>query len=297
MTHDLPHSSTNDMPLVSVLTPSFNQSRWLPTNLASVAAQHYPYLEHIVCDGASTDGSVEILRGASNRCRWLSEPDHGQSDAINKAFRLSTGSILGWLNSDDAYFSPRTVARVVAAFQQYPHVGVVYGHALMVDSDGAPLQTIWVPRFSPSRLHHYNFISQPTVFVRRSLFTDFIVDQSFEYMMDRELWMRLAASTAFMRIGSILAIDRDYAARKSYARRDLYVQDDRRIADAYALRSGTLDIARRKLIKAGLRWMGVTLIDQVRASRRDVQPPDSPWSVWRLAVRQALLPRRYFRLI
>src|SRR5437868_3953200 len=101
--------------LVSVLTPSFNQRPWLKDNLESVSSQSYPNIEHIVMDGASTDGSVEILRNSLHNVRWLSEPDRGQSHALNKAFAESRGEIVGWLNSDDAYFSCDAVGDVVAA--------------------------------------------------------------------------------------------------------------------------------------------------------------------------------------
>ena len=94
-------------PLVSILTPSFNQAAWLGDNLRSVACQTYPDIEHVVMDGGSTDGSVDILRAAGDSIVWRSEPDRGQSDAINKAFSLSHGEIIGWINSDDAYFDCR----------------------------------------------------------------------------------------------------------------------------------------------------------------------------------------------
>src|SRR5258707_986120 len=100
-------------PLVSVVTPSFNQGRWLIENLRSVAVQSYPLIEHVVMDGGSTDGSLAVLADASPSVVWESGPDNGQSDAINKAFRRSSGEIIGWLNSDDAYFSSDVVDKAV----------------------------------------------------------------------------------------------------------------------------------------------------------------------------------------
>ena len=110
-------------PLVSVVTPSYNQGRWLADNLRSVAMQSYSAIEHVVMDGGSTDGSRDILASASPAVVWDSGPDGGQSDAINKAFSRSTGEIIGWLNSDDAYFSGDVVARAVEVFENIPRLG------------------------------------------------------------------------------------------------------------------------------------------------------------------------------
>src|SRR5713226_6394238 len=113
--------------LVSILTPSFNQARWLADNLRSVTNQTYPHIEHIIMDGGSTDSSVEILKKAGPNVRWRSEPDRGQSHALNKAFAESRGEVIGWLNSDDAYFTPTAVAEAVQVFERCPDVNVVYG--------------------------------------------------------------------------------------------------------------------------------------------------------------------------
>jgi len=150
-------------PLVSVLTPSLGQARWLGDNLDSVERQTYDRLEHVVIDGNSTDGSVELLVGRSRPgLSWLSEPDRGQSHALNKAFVRSTGEIIGWLNSDDAYFGPTVVEDVVRIFEADPDLAVVYGHALLVNAEGLVLQTIWVPPFDSTLLRLHDFIVQPT---------------------------------------------------------------------------------------------------------------------------------------
>jgi glycosyltransferase involved in cell wall biosynthesis len=116
-------------PLVSILTPSFNQARWLVDTLQSVARQTYPHIEHIVMDGGSTDGTVDLLTHAGSRVTWKSEPDRGQSHALNKALAASTGEIIGWINSDDAYYDVDAVAAVAQCFARHPEVDVVYGHA------------------------------------------------------------------------------------------------------------------------------------------------------------------------
>jgi len=171
-------------PLVSVLTPSFNQRRWLIETLDSVARQTYPHLEHVVVDGGSTDGSVDVLRATMPAGSWISEPDEGQSQALNKAFGRSRGEIIGWLNSDDAYLFDDAVESVVAYFHANPEVDVVYGHAALVSETGSLLHVMWMPRYSKSRLWRQNFISQPAVFMRRRVLEDGLLDEPFHYTMD-----------------------------------------------------------------------------------------------------------------
>ena len=110
---------------------------------------------------------------------WRSEPDKGQSDAINKAFRASKGEIIGWINSDDAYFDCRVVEDVVAYFSAHPDVDVVYGHAAQVSEDGTIIWMIWVPWFMRRVLRIVNFIGQPVAFIRRSALSDPMLDVSY----------------------------------------------------------------------------------------------------------------------
>ena len=275
-------------PLVSVLTPSYNQARWLRDNLRSVACQSYPYIEQIVMDGGSADRSPAILRHAGESVRWRSEPDRGQSHALNKAFAESRGELIGWLNSDDAYFGPDAVASVVELFKRRPEVDVVYGHAALVNADGLILQMIWVPPFSYRLFRLHNFIMQPSVFVRRSALSAFVADEAYDYAMDRELWLRLGREHRFARLDKVLAIDRHYPERKSYARPDLGRADTERLVAAYGVPHGRLAGAQRKALKIAFRLAGVRLLsaadgplafDGIRDSRR------------RLALRQMLARR------
>lgn len=203
--------------LVSVLTPSFNQSAWLPDNLRSVATQTHLPIEHIVMDGGSTDGSVEILERESRPgLIWRSEQDSGQSHALNKAFSESQGEIIGWLNSDDAYCDRRTVEWMVAIFQRHPEVDVAYGYALLVDEVNTVLQVIGSPSFSRRLLLAVNYIYQPTVFVRRRALEaePTFVRQDLRYVMDRDLWLRLSTQRRFYRLARPVAIDRHQRYRK-----------------------------------------------------------------------------------
>src|SRR6266508_3694228 len=164
--------------LVSILTPSFNQEAWLPDCLRSVERQTYSHIEHIVFDGQSTDGTIDVLKGAPDRVRWWSEPDRGQAHALNKAFSESRGDIIGWINSDDAYYSSDVVARVVHEFERSPHLDVIYGHACLVSGDGLVLQMIWTPRFNRALLRRFNFIVQPAAFIRRQALRETFVDET-----------------------------------------------------------------------------------------------------------------------
>ena len=248
-------------PLVSVLTPSFGQARWLEDNLRSVEAQTYASIEHVVMDGGSTDGSVRILESRSrNGLIWTSEPDRGQSDAINRAFARSSGEIIGWLNSDDAYFGPTVVEEVVRIFETEPEVGVVYGHALLVNAEGLVLQVLWAPPFSRTLLRLHDFIVQPAAFIRRELVGDNLVDESFDYTMDYELWLRLARGQRFRRLDRILAIDRHHAARKSYTMWEVGRSDLARLERRYGVAHGPIATVARKTWKIASRLIGVTLI-------------------------------------
>lgn len=250
-------------PLVSILTPSLNQARWLGDNLDSVARQTYQRTEHIIFDGGSTDDTLKVLRRqAGPRVRWRSEPDRGQSDAINQAFGEARGEIIGWLNSDDAYFSRETIAMVVDAFQREPEADVIYGHAALVNADGLILQVQWAPPLWPRVLHIHGFIVQPTVFIRRRVLGDQLVNPDFESMMDVELWLRLSDRHRFVRLNRILAIDRHQPNRKTVARPDLADSDRIRLDAIRDMPSGPWVRPTRKLLKVAFRLAGLTRVPE-----------------------------------
>jgi glycosyltransferase involved in cell wall biosynthesis len=248
-------------PLVSILTPSFNQGGWLVDNLRSVAEQSYAAVEHVVMDGGSTDGSVDLLeRQQRANLTWRSEPDRGQSHALNKALAISRGEIIGWLNSDDAYFGPTVVDEAVGIFKSEPDVGVVYGHALLVDARGLVLQVLWAPPFSRTLLRLHDFIPQPATFIRRELVSDTFVDESFDYAMDYELWLRLAQRYRFKRLDRIVAIDRHHTARKSYTMADVGTAEHARLEQQYGVANGRHGRLARKIWKIAARLIGATVI-------------------------------------
>ncbi len=255
-------SPVASQPLVSVLTPSFNQGRWLADNLRSVACQTHQNVEQIVMDGGSSDETLAVLDSAPAHVRWSSEQDQGQSHALNKAFSQAEGDIIGWLNSDDAYFCPDVLATVVDAFECDPGVDVVYGHAALVNADGLILQMIWVPTFRPALLRLVNYIYQPAVFIRRTALQDSIVDESFHSFMDRELWFRLSQEHRFHHVNRVLAIDRHYPARKSNAQPTLAKAEGRRLEEAYGPPSGPWIETQRAIAKIWIRLLGVRALPQ-----------------------------------
>ena len=266
-------------PLVSILTPSCNQAAWLGDNLHSVACQTYPHIEHIVMDGGSTDGSVGILESVAGSVRWHSEPDDGQADAVNKAFAASSGEIIGWLNSDDAYFDSQVVEDVVAIFVREPDVDVVYGHAVQTTEDGAFIQVLWVPEFDADLLGALDFIVQPAAFVRSSALSDPMLDESFHFAMDYELWLRLrGAGATFRRINRVTAIDRHQPSRKSSTIKDIYRDDLDRLATMHLMHLAAEWDARRSAFYRRQRLGGALLIPSLRSRGFAFQAPADPFA-------------------
>jgi len=181
------------LPLVSIVTPSLDQGRFIEATIRSVLEQDYPRIEYVVVDGGSIDGTVDLLERYAERVRWISEPDAGQAAAINKGFRSTSGTILGWLNSDDLY-EPGAVAAAVARLRARPEVPLVYGDAVHVDEAGRVLGPCPEVRpFDRRRLvHEIDFVVQPAAFFRRDAFEAAGgLDESLHWTMDYDLWLRL----------------------------------------------------------------------------------------------------------
>ena len=148
-------------PSISIVTPSFNQGEFLEDTLKSVLAQAYPELEYIVVDGGSTDDSVDIIqRYAEQLDWWVSEADHGQSEAINKGFRQATGELIGWVNSDDLLM-PGTLLKVAEAFENNPDAVLVYGDVDSIDADGQVFNTVRYGNWGLLDLMRFSILGQP----------------------------------------------------------------------------------------------------------------------------------------
>jgi len=204
-------------PLVSIITPSFNQGAFIAATIDSVLAQDYPRLEYLVVDAGSTDTTLELLRSYGERVRWISEPDHGQADAINKGITLTRGAIVAWLNADDLYLAG-AVARAVAELQAHPQAALVYGQAEFIDRNGALLgPCAQVEPFSLDRLiNDLDFIVQPATFFRRDAFLAVGgLDAQLRYCLDYDLWIKLAVRYQVRYLPELLARVRIYPTTKT----------------------------------------------------------------------------------
>lgn len=209
-----------ELPLVTIVTPSFNQDHYLPRTIESVLAQGYPCLEYIVQDGASTDNTPAILEQYRSRlARANSAPDGGQADAINKGFQQSSGEIMAWLNSDDMLL-PGALAYVVNYFQTHPHVDVVYGHRVIVDENDLEIGRWMLLEHDESILAWADYVPQETLFWRRSLWQKVggYVDTSYQFAIDWELLLRFQkAGATFVRLPRFLAAFRVHDLQKTSA--------------------------------------------------------------------------------
>ena len=184
-------------PKITVITPSYNQGHFITETIDSVLSQNYPNLEYIVMDGGSTDDTVDILKSYGKKFTWVSKKDKGQTDAINKGIKKSTGDIICYLNSDDV-FLPNTLNTVAEFFMQNPDAMWVTGDYFIIDADGNKIQSFvaeykkWL-RQNPSkqRLSIANYIIQPSTFWRKELTQEIgLFDEDLHYCMDFDYWMR-----------------------------------------------------------------------------------------------------------
>ncbi len=205
------------LPRVTVVTPSLNQGHFLRQTIESVLTQDYPNLEYIIMDGGSTDDSAAIAAKYKGRLQFISEPDSGQTNAINKGFRLASGEILAWLNSDDIYL-PGAILKAVTALRANPNAGFVYGEGYLIDAAGEITQRF--PHTQPFDLwrlvHLSDYILQQTCFFRRSALNQIgPLTESLRYGMDWDVLIRLGARFPALHLPQYLACLREYPAAKT----------------------------------------------------------------------------------
>lgn len=205
------------LPSITVVTPSFNQGRFLTETMESIHGQHYPDLEHIIIDGGSEDESLSIIRNYEDRLSyWVSEPDKGQTDALIKGFARSQGDIQCWLNSDDL-FEPGALAQVGVFFARHPQVDFVYGNSTWIDEHSQVIKPKREHGFSRFIwMYDHNFIPQPSAFWRRRLYERVGgLDPQFDLAMDADLWIRFADVTKPCHVSSFWSRMRFYGEQKN----------------------------------------------------------------------------------
>lgn len=213
---------TRNFPKISIITPSYNQGQFIERTIQSVLKQDYPNIEYIVMDGGSMDNTLEILKEYEDRLIWKSEPDRGQSDAINKGFRMATGDVIGWLNSDDMY-EPGAIGTGVEYLLKHAEVDLVYGDCNIIDENDAVIgQFEGCPLDSKKAFRMLLFaeiaIPQPTIFFRRTLFDDVgYLDVNIHHAMDADFFVRIRKGKKMGYIASVMANHRLYKQCKTQA--------------------------------------------------------------------------------
>ncbi len=221
-----------DKPLVSIITPSYNQGNFLEAAIQSVLAQQDDSfrLEYLVVDGGSTDGSLEIIRRYADKLAWwVCEPDKGQAEAINKGFQHANGEIVAWLNSDDLYL-PGAILAAVQALQTDPALGMVYGNALTIDAQGTPINRLVFGNWGLEELARFRIICQPAVFIRKVVLDKAgYLDTNYHYMLDHHLWLRIASLAPIRHVAEPWAAARQHPGAKNVAHATSFSQETIRL--------------------------------------------------------------------
>lgn len=256
-----------DDPLVSIVTPSYNQAKYLEATIQSVLRQEYPRIEYGIMDGGSTDSSLEIIqKHEKNLDWWVSQEDRGQAHAINKGIARSKGSIVAWLNSDDLYL-PGAVSRAVKILRD-SDTDLVFGDAITINAEGVPLNRLEFGNWGLKEFMRFRVICQPSVFIKRKVWEALGgLNQKYHYMLDHHLWIRIAAEYNIQHIPLKLAASRHHLEAKNVSQaasfaEEIYhlmswMKDDSKISPAYELdsrriRGGGYRLSARYLLEGGL---------------------------------------------
>lgn len=220
--------------LVSVVTPSYNTGEFIEETILSVKNQTYPHIEHIIMDGGSTDGTLDTIKKyeGSYNMSWVSEPDEGQSDAVNKGWKRAKGEILGWLNSDDTYL-PHAVETAVKFLNDHPETSMVYGECNIINESSQVTGRCQARLFDlRGMLCRGNMVPQPAAFLRREVLDEVgYLDTNLHFSMDFDLWLRIALKFKVAYIPQYLANFRRCPGTKSEDEGYKFARDQLQILD------------------------------------------------------------------
>jgi len=261
---------------VGIVTPSLNQAPFIRSAIDSILSQTDEGVDHLVMDGGSTDGTVEILRSYGDRLRWVSEPDDGQSSAINRGLRMVEGDILTWVNSDDG-LAPGAVKAARRAFSENQGAGLVYGRGGILDEYGRMVDAfVGFEPFSLWRLIHVlDFVLQPASFFSREAVADIgWIREDLHYAMDWDLWIRLAAAAPVVQVDQILGFSREYPSTKTSSGGWGRINELTSIAQEHAGQRwtpGTRLYALETLLQKLRRWLPVAAHDRAQRGIQRLQ--------------------------
>lgn len=261
-------------PTVSIITPSFNQAAFIEETIRSVLLQNYPELDYLVIDGGSNDGTVEILRRYEPWLRWVSEPDRGQTDAINKGLCMARGKVLAYLNSDDTYL-PGTIHTITSYFKVHPKVGLIYGDCYAVNTDGNAFGTIRGHPFNLRRMiMRGEFVPQQAAFWSRQAMDEVgLLDARLHYCMDHDYFIRIGQRSPAQHIPQPLATFRFHTNSKTVSRQEAHWHELMAVCRHYGMTPWTTWYYIRHLRHWGLRVLPQPIQTWLRVKMARPQDP------------------------
>lgn len=227
---------------LSIITPSFNQGRFIERTILSVLNQSISPDEFLIFDGGSTDTTIEILSRYEDRVKWISEADRGQAHAVNKGLKAASGEIYGWINSDDIYY-PGAFHAVMECFRNNPNIHILYGNANHITENDEVIEPYYTEKWDYNRLQDICFICQPTVFFRRTVIDECgMLNEDLRYCMDYEYWLRIGRKYRFHLLPQFMAGSRLY-------------KDNKTLNDRVAVHNEIGQMLKKSLGKVPSRWV------------------------------------------